>query len=276
MSEPQDYCLDLVRTEDRARYLTLLFAPESTRPALFALYAFNTEIAKTHDTVSEPMIGEIRLQWWREALDEVAAGTPRKHPVVEALTAIEDFKSVRPQLLAMIDARLLDIYDEGPENFGALKDYVDASGGALGGAAAQCLLADQDAGRAAGRAYAMAGLIRAMGYHLQTGQHRMPQADLGAAGLDPKSVPGRDDAEALQPLLTLMTDSIKDDLQTLGRADRVSRQRLTPLVLQARIARKTVSSLRNVGGNPFDLPPQGQGDLSEILSHFWGSLVLRA
>ena len=56
------YCQNQVRQHDRDRYLTALFAPPARRPGLFALYAFNLEVAKVREAVSEPMLGHIRLQ----------------------------------------------------------------------------------------------------------------------------------------------------------------------------------------------------------------------
>src|ERR1700720_1226840 len=83
----------LVRRHDRDRYQTALFAPAGRREALLALYAFNYEIARVRESVTEPMLGLIRLQWWREVLDAAYAGAPpRQHPVVLPLAAaIRDF-----------------------------------------------------------------------------------------------------------------------------------------------------------------------------------------
>ena len=65
---------------DNDRFLTALFAAAAEREALFALYAFNIEIAKTRETVSEPLIGQMRLQWWRDAIDEIFGDGPvRRH-----------------------------------------------------------------------------------------------------------------------------------------------------------------------------------------------------
>ena len=64
----------LVRRHDRDRFQTALFAPAARREALFALYAFNYEIARVRESVREPMLGQIRLQWWREAIDAAFAG----------------------------------------------------------------------------------------------------------------------------------------------------------------------------------------------------------
>src|ERR1700746_2498526 len=74
----------LVRRHDRDRFQTALFAPARQRNALFALYAFNYEIARGRETVREPMLGQIRLQWWRESIAAAFEDGPvRGHIVVE-------------------------------------------------------------------------------------------------------------------------------------------------------------------------------------------------
>src|SRR5271155_1201163 len=79
----------LVRRHDRDRYQTALFAPAARREALFALYAFNYEIARVRESVTERALGHIRLEWWRETVDAAYGGTPvRQHPVAEALAEV--------------------------------------------------------------------------------------------------------------------------------------------------------------------------------------------
>src|SRR3546814_19077229 len=78
------------------------------REHLFALYAFNHEVAKTAEVVSEPLIGRIRLQWWRECLDGIYDGAARQHEVVQPLAEAIAARQLPPALLeAIIDAREL-------------------------------------------------------------------------------------------------------------------------------------------------------------------------
>ena len=77
-------CERIVWAGDRDRYLATLFAPLDKRPALFSLYAFAVEIARVPERVREPLPGEIRLQWWRDAL-ESGAGEATSNPVFAAL-----------------------------------------------------------------------------------------------------------------------------------------------------------------------------------------------
>src|SRR6185312_10902836 len=83
MADVTEETVRVVREGDRDRYLSVLFAPEAKRPALLALYAFNVEIARVRDLVHEPLPGEIRLQWW---CDAIAGKTPAAgNPPAEAL-----------------------------------------------------------------------------------------------------------------------------------------------------------------------------------------------
>ena len=92
----------LVRRHDPDRFLTALFAPPEQRDALLTLYAFNHELARAREVVSEPPLALIRLQWWREVVE----GAPRRHEVAEPLRAAIDAGQLeRDDLLAMIDAR---------------------------------------------------------------------------------------------------------------------------------------------------------------------------
>src|SRR2546429_5638047 len=106
----------LVRRHDRDRYQTTLFAPAERHKALLALYAFNYEIARVRETVSEPMLGQIRLQWWREVLGAAYAGMPpRQHPVVLPLSAaIRKLALSRAYFDRLIDSRERDLADAPP------------------------------------------------------------------------------------------------------------------------------------------------------------------
>lgn len=108
-----DYCAALVREADRDRYLATLFAPAAHRDALFALYAFNVEIAQVRDKAREPMPGEIRLQWWREMLEGERDGEASANPVAAALReTLARYGFVAAPLFELIDARSFDLYDE--------------------------------------------------------------------------------------------------------------------------------------------------------------------
>lgn len=164
---------EFVRRHDPDRFYTALFAPAEKRDALWALYAFNHELARARETVREPMMAMIRLQWWREVVE----GARRRHEVADPLGAALDAGTLHaPDLLAMIEGREADP----PENDRDWTDHVQATAGALAQAAAHALGADDtQAIRAAGSAYGAAGLQR---NRMLTGEKPIPA--LAAAGQD--------------------------------------------------------------------------------------------
>lgn len=132
----KEYCLQHVQEHDLDRYYCCLFAPAAKRDDLFAVLAFNQEVTKTRAVVSEPMLGEIRLQWWREALEEVAANKPRAHPVVERLAATDGVEHILPFLNQIVDAWSDDLQPSGTAGV----DYLETLAGVTGGALHQALL----------------------------------------------------------------------------------------------------------------------------------------
>lgn len=175
------FCAEEVRRGDGERYLTALFAPAARREDLFALYAFNLAIAKTRELVNEPLIGEMRLQWWRDALAAIHAGHPPAHPVATALgDAIARHGLARTRFEALIDARAFDLMDEPPTDARALESYAEASSAPLARLALDILGASGEGAREAGRhvaiAWALTGLLRAVPTHARTGRRILPRA----------------------------------------------------------------------------------------------------
>lgn len=126
-------CGEMVRKGDPVRFRTALFAAPDAREGLFALYAFNLEIAKIAPMVSEPMIGEIRLQWWRDSLDMAFGdGAVRRHEVVEPLAAVIRSAALpRAPFDALIDARAQDLDPAFPTEMEALIAYLRDTAGSL-------------------------------------------------------------------------------------------------------------------------------------------------
>ena len=128
MDASYQHCEQLVRAADKDRYLATLFAPAEKRGPLFALYAFDLEIAAVHDRVREPMAGEIRLQWWRDVLNGERGGEAASHPVAAALRdTIGRFDLPGELLLDMIEAHAFDLYDDPMPTLQALLAYAQKS-----------------------------------------------------------------------------------------------------------------------------------------------------
>ncbi len=178
------HCDALLKRDDRDRWSASLFLPPRLRPHVNALYAFSLEIARVRQLVSEPGLGEIRFQWWREVL---AGEGEAAHPVAAALRdTMTRFGLPREPFLGLIDARLFDLYDAPMSSVAALEDYATATAGSLFRLAAAILgAADGNTEAAhAGIAYAVTGLLRAMPWHFAAGQIYIPLDLLAAHGLD--------------------------------------------------------------------------------------------
>lgn len=138
-------CAALVQRGDPDRFVTVMAAPVDVRPQLFALYAFNVEVARAPWVTQEAMIGEMRLQWWCDALDEIAQGGPvRRHEVVTPLARV-----LTPDMAAQLDdliaARRWDLYKDPFDDAAHFDRYIDATAGTLMAVAAQVLgLPDPD------------------------------------------------------------------------------------------------------------------------------------
>lgn len=179
------YCTDLVREHDYDRYLCAITATPRARLPLVALTAFNLEIAKTREAVTEPMIGQIRLQWWREAIEGLYAGAPRKHEVVGALAAvIEAHSPPRALFDALIDSREFDLEDKAPRDMAGLEDYArETSAGLLRLWAAVLGEPASETIERAGTVWAMVGLLRAMPFHARQHRRYLPDSVLEEAGV---------------------------------------------------------------------------------------------
>lgn len=186
------YCAREARRHDPDRAFAAFFAPDDKRPALLALIAFNVEIARTRETVSEAMLGEIRLQWWRETVEEMYAGQPRRHAVVQPLAeAVARYRLSRAHFDRLIDARAFDLGDEPPASMIELTAYAEATSASLTALALEVLGVEDEAAAAAARhvgiAWALTGLLRAVPFHAGAGRQYLPaelMAEEGATSAD--------------------------------------------------------------------------------------------
>ncbi len=189
LHEAYAHCATLIREHDHDRWIATLYAPESQRPALFALYAFSHEIARIRAQVSEPLPGEVRMQWWRDLLEGEAKGEPQSHPVAAALLdAVARYRLPIAPLTALIEARIFDLYDDPMPRLSDLEGYAGETASALIRLACLVLANGRDPGGAAacghaGVAYALTGLMRAFPWHSAAGQVYIPADILGRNGV---------------------------------------------------------------------------------------------
>ena len=191
-------CEAAVRHDDPDRWLASLFLPEAARGPVWALLAFNLEIAHVRDAVSQPMLGEIRYQWWRDVL---TSGTASGNPVAEALLdAVERFKLDANRLLALIEARSFDLYDDPMPSALALENYARDTAAVLFELTAAILVPGFPPSTAVSegaRAYAVTGLLRGLPYQVMRGQLFLPLDVLARFQLPPEEVMAHRNSPAL-------------------------------------------------------------------------------
>ncbi len=199
------YCEDLVRDEDKDRYVAALFASAQSRPALLALYAFDLEVRRIPDRVREPLAGEVRLQWWREALEGKRDAEAQANPVAAALLAGLRRHGVAVDTpLRVLEARGLDCYADRFPDSAAIAMYAEQTAGAILRCAAR-ILGGGDLPRAieedAALALTLMDVLRTLGHDAAHGRVRLPEDLMQRHGVSRGDVLARNDTAGLRAAL---------------------------------------------------------------------------
>jgi phytoene synthase len=255
-----EHCRREVRRFDHDRYLAALFAPAAARADLLALYAFSLELARIPELVSEPLLGEVRLAWWREALAEALAGTPRRHPVALALArGLERHHLSAAHFERLLEARGRDLAPEPPATLADLEAYAEGTSASLVWLALEALEAASPPALAAGRhvgiAWALTGLVRALPFHARQGRLYLPTELLERAGVAPGEVLAGRAPPGLVSRLARVVGEVLERADAHLEAARAlapeAPRRALPALLPAALADLYIGRLRAAGANPF-------------------------
>lgn len=172
------YCADQLRQQDKDRYLSCLLAPETYQEALFSVYAFNAEISKTRDVVTEPLLGQIRLQWWRENIEKKITGEGIDHPILTPLAEASKHFNLSVDIYdRLLTAREQDLEEEPFATIDALLLLQEQQNAPLFEIEALCLTQApltenmKQASRLAGRIWGM--LTQLQNYPKSSAQRRL-------------------------------------------------------------------------------------------------------
>jgi NADH dehydrogenase [ubiquinone] 1 alpha subcomplex assembly factor 6 len=246
------YCAGLVREQAPGRYLATLFAPAGVRPLLFGLYAFDHEIAKVRQLVSQPMAGLIRFQWWRDALDAIAAGQPAPaHPVAQALQAgWQRLASARPRLDAAIDARERELENAAPATLPALEQHLAATSAGPVLAALEVLGAQgqpaRDAGLEVGLAIGLADLLGEIDVDRERALF-LPGDLLGRHAIAPAALREATAPGAFAPVVRELAERARAHLRQARRARHRVPSRALPALLPGVLVPARLKGLRALG-----------------------------
>jgi phytoene synthase len=232
------YCADLVRSADRDRFLASLFAPAEQRNGLHALYAFDSEVSRVREVARQPLPGEIRLQWWNDALRGERAGEAAANPVAAALLAtVQRYKLAIEPLVALVEAHTFDLYDEPMATVADLEAYGRKTASVVIAAAAQILGAGETDAIAdrAGLACSITGIVRRFALHAARGQVYVPVELLERHGVRlhdvfaKKSSPGL--GAAMAELISLARVHLRAARDNLAKLPEAALPALLPLAL---------------------------------------------
>lgn len=266
------YCAGEVRRLDRDRFLCALFAPADARRGLMALYAFNLELARIPETVSEPLLGHMRLQWWRDALAAHYGGKPvPDHQIAVALArTITRHGLGHGAFKRLLDGRAFDLDDRPFADLAAFEAYAEATSATLAGLTLDVLgdVLGQDgegvrqAAKHVGVAFALSGHLRAAQHHARAGRVFLPTALMAGAGIGvdalvaKTSAPARDQIsriaqiERIAKVARPIAERAWDHLHRAREAGRDAPRAALPALLPAALA---ASDLRRLARLAYDL-----------------------
>ncbi|WP_419912280.1 phytoene/squalene synthase family protein [Hoeflea sp.] len=255
-------CLAALRAGDRDRYLCALLTPDHARGAIVALYAFNLEIARIRENITEPTMGEVRLQWWRDFLEGNPHGAAQANPVAAALAAaIDGYGLSTSPFLNMIAARQFDLYDDPMPDRNAFEGYAGETASALIQLCINVLEPEAAAHSAeaaghAGVAQLVAGTLLLLPAHRARGQVYVPGDILRSAGLDRDGFLAGKERDAIGQVVSAFVSLGREHLS----AARIHSDTLSPEGFAAFLPVVSVETVLNraekLGAAVLEQPPQ--------------------
>ncbi len=251
-----DFCAQLVRSHDFARYASALFVPAAQRRALLAIYAFNVEISRVREQVSQPLPGEIRLQWWTDMLAGEGHGGVEGNPVAAELKlAIDNWHLPVERLSRLIDEHQFDLYNDPMPTMAALEGYIADTSSALFLLGAG-ITGDQSGeaehlARHAGLAQGMAQVIAALPLDASRRQLFVPLQLLQQRGCGIEEVFAGRETPKLRAALDQLTNEARGHLKTaFGLLARVPRE-VRPVFLPLALVRRELTRMTRADSNLF-------------------------
>jgi phytoene synthase len=255
--EAAGFCAELVRTHDFTRYVSTLFIPAEQRRALVALYAFNVEISRVHEQVSQPLPGEMRLQWWTDMLAGAGHGGVEGNPVAaELMLAIRQWRLPVERLSRLIDEHQFDLYNDPMPTMAALEGYINDTSSALfslgAGIAVRASEEVEHLARHAGLAQGMVQMIAALPRDASRRQLFVPQQLLESHGCGIEEVFAGEQSPRLRAVLDQLLGEARGHLKTaLGLLADVPPQ-ARPVFLPLAMVDRDLAQMSRADNDPFE------------------------
>ncbi len=231
-----------MRAHDWPRYIASQFAPENKRGELMALYALDAEADRITKIASDPLPGEIRLQWWREVLHGQRADEGASHPLAAALVkVIHDHRLPLDAFDRYLEAQTFALYHDAFPDTVSLEAWCGETSSAIIQLAAIVLdvKAANSAAEAAGHggvALGISGILQRLPQTRARGQCFLPQDLLAACGLTRESFVAGEDQEAMTRACKAMAELGLDHVAKLKRRERGVPKSIRPAFLACAVA----------------------------------------
>jgi phytoene synthase len=254
--ESAEFCAELVRSHDFGRYASSLFVPAPQRRGLLALYAFNIEISRVYVQVSQPLPGEMRLQWWTDALQGIGHGGVEGNPVAtELMRAVRTWELPVERLSRLIDEHQFDLYNDPMPTMAALESYITDTSGALFslGAAIAGWRSDEieHIARHAGLAQGIGQVIAALPLHAARRQLFVPPQVLERHGSGMEEVFAGRETPQLRAALNQLIREAQGHLTTARALLRNAPREVRPVFLPLALVEPDLTSMVRADTDPF-------------------------
>jgi phytoene synthase len=250
------FCAEQVRSHDFDRYASTLFVTPDKRRALLALYAFNVEISRVREQVSQPLPGEIRLQWWTDMLAGSGHGGVEGNPVAaELLRTIRTYGLPVERLSRLIDEHQFDLYNDPMPSMAALEAYVHDTSSALFALGARIMGRQSEAtdhlARHAGLAQGFARVIAAFPVDAARRQLFVPLQLLESHGSGVEEVFAAKETPQLRAALDQLIGEARAHLETAMALLASAPPEVRPLFLPLALVGHDLKRMSRADSDPF-------------------------
>lgn len=269
-----------LKSNDRDRYYATLVVRPECRDAIQALYAFSADVAAVRERAREPAAGEIRLQWWTDALRGEGHGNVRQNPIAEALLdAIERYRLPAEALLRLVAARRFDLYDDPMPDVASFEGYAGETASVLYQLAAMILndgheIGTGDAAGHLGVAHALIGHLRAFGLNASKGRLFLPLSVFASNGVTEGEVLSGTMSEGLAAAHAQLGEQAQDHLDRAGAAISELPVSLRPAFCMLALLRRQLAQFEARPDDPF-APARDISDWQKIAMLAWWTLRQR-
>ncbi|KAL1921258.1 uncharacterized protein VTP21DRAFT_10974 [Calcarisporiella thermophila] len=253
----QTYCKDLVRKHDYENYLVSLFYPGSLRSAQLALRAFNIELASVREQVSNPLSGKMRMQFWRDAIDQIYANNPPHHPVALSLAhSLQDLKLSSSWFKRLVTAREENLEDPQYITTADMETYAEHTASCLIYLSLEMLgVHDIDADHIAshlGKAVGIATMLRSLPFHASQRRLVLPVETSAKHNVSQEDVFRNGNSHELQDAVFEVASAAHSHLQHSRSLFSKTTSRALPAFLHAIPSRNYLLRLEKSDFNVYD------------------------